>query len=168
MTATEQYINVLANLKEGDLGLLRCHAGQGLDETVDGFDLFAGLWWPLRQKNERAPRREVSWLIAKIYAYRPIQQVKGDFLARQLRRCRPNKDPAAIESFQKRFDAMLTLPLAKIETSLKWAIDEVSSNGLKLDWVRLTDDLSRWEREKTRLEWAEEYLEQTKGDNHAD
>ena len=60
MTATEQYIEVLTHLKSGDLGLLRTHSGQGLDETVGGFDLFAGLWWPLRQKNERAPRREVA------------------------------------------------------------------------------------------------------------
>jgi hypothetical protein len=36
MTATEQFIGVLSDLKSGELGLLRQHAGQGLDETVDG------------------------------------------------------------------------------------------------------------------------------------
>ena len=48
MTATEQFIGVLTDLKTGELGLLRVHAGQGLDESVVGFDLFSGLWWPLR------------------------------------------------------------------------------------------------------------------------
>lgn len=32
MSATEQYIDVLTRLKTGELGLLRTHAGQGLDE----------------------------------------------------------------------------------------------------------------------------------------
>jgi hypothetical protein len=67
VSATEQYIDVLTRLKTGELGLLRTHAGQGLDESVDGFDLFSGLWWPLRRKNERAPRRPVAWLIVPVY-----------------------------------------------------------------------------------------------------
>ena len=83
MTATESYIAVLTSLKAGDLGLLRKHAGQGLDETVDGFDLFAGLWWPLRQRNQRAPRREVAWLVAKLYAFCPIPESPGETLARR-------------------------------------------------------------------------------------
>jgi len=74
---TEQYIEYLTRMKAGELGLLRQHAGQGLDETVDGFDLFAGLWWPLRAKSERTPRREVAWLIAKLYAFRPIPRSPG-------------------------------------------------------------------------------------------
>lgn len=157
MTATEQYINVLTKLKAGELGLLRAHAGQGLDESVDGFDLFAGLWWPLRQKNERAPRREVAWLIAKLYAFRPVPQSPGEALACRLGRCRPAKDTER-ERFTQRFDRMLTLPLGKIESDLRWALDLLDSKNMKFDWVKLTDDLSIWERESTRLEWAEDYL----------
>lgn len=158
MNATEEYIEVLTRLKSGELGLLRTHAGQGLDETVDGFDLFAGLWWPLRQKNEWAPRREVAWLIAKLYAFRPIPHLSGDTLARQLRRCQPGKD-AEKKRFTERFDRMLVLPLDKIEPTLQWALDLVASNNPKLDWVKLTDDLSKWEHESTRLKWAEQFLE---------
>ena len=157
MIATEQYIDVLTRLKAGELGLLRTHAGQGLDESVDGFDLFTGLWWPLRQKNERAPRREVAWLIAKLYASYPIPHSPGDILARQLRRCRPNNDLAA-ERFCKKFDEMLLLPLDQIETALCWALDLLASNCRKLDWVKLVDDLSIWERENTRLGWAEQFM----------
>lgn len=158
MNATEQYIEILTRLKTGNLGLLRTHAGQGLDETVDGFDLFAGLWWPLRQKNEHAPRREVAWLIAKLYAFRPIPHSPGDSLARQLRRCQPREERARTR-YQKKFDRMLVLPLGQIEPALRWALDGVASNGLKIDWVKLTDDLSFWQRETTRLKWAEQFLE---------
>lgn len=158
MSAAEQYIDVLAGLKTGDLGLLRTHAGQGLDESVDGFDLFAGLWWPLRQRNDRAPRREVAWMIAKLFAFRPIPHSPGDTLACQLRRCQPNKD-AEKTRFEQRFDRMLRLPLNRIERELRWALALVASDRQKLDWVKLTDDLSIWERESTRLRWAEQFLE---------
>lgn len=162
MTPTQEYIIRLANLKSGELGLLRMHAGQGLDETVEGFDLFTGLWWPLRQKNERAPRREVAWLIAKLYAFCPIEHSPGERLACQLRRCQPNKDPER-ERFAQRFDRMLTLALGKIEPALQWALDVLASRDLKLDWVGLTNELSIWERESIRLGWAKQFINTNKG-----
>ena len=158
MSAIEQYIRVVTSLKAGDLGLLRTHAGQGLDESVDGYDLFAGLWWPLRQqKGGPPPRREVSWLIAKLYAFSPIEHSPGDHLGRQLGACQPGERKAR-DRFAKRFDRMLVLPLGKIEPSLRWAIGCIASNGLKLDWVQMAIDLSRWKRESTRLKWAEQFL----------
>ncbi|MFZ5500852.1 MAG: type I-E CRISPR-associated protein Cse2/CasB [Candidatus Micrarchaeota archaeon] len=158
MTATEQYIEVLTRVKPGELGLLRTHAGKGLDETVHGFDLFASLWWPLRQGTERAPRREVAWLIAKLYAYCPITHSPDDYLARQLGRCLPNERQAK-ERYRKRFDRMLALPVGRIEPALQWALDWVSSMRPSLDWVKLTDDLSIWEREATRLRWALQFID---------
>ena len=157
MTATGDFIETLTRLKSGDLGLLRTHAGMQLDESLAGFDLFAGLWWPLRQKNERAPRREVAWLIAKLYASCPIPQSSGDTLPRQLSRCRPKER----ERFRERFDRMLILPLNSIEPPLQWALKWIASHSesQRLDWVSLTDDLSVWERESTRLKWAKQYLE---------
>lgn len=160
MTATQQYIEVLTHLKPGDLGLLRTHAGQGLDESVEAFDLFAGLWWPLRQKNERAPKRDVAWLIAKLYAFCPLEHSPGDTLARQLRRCQPNQDPAR-ERFRKAFDRLLTRPLDQIESTLQWTLTRIASNGGGVDWVMLTNDLWQWQHESTRLRWAEQFL----GDN---
>ncbi|MBI2873170.1 MAG: type I-E CRISPR-associated protein Cse2/CasB [Chloroflexi bacterium] len=157
-TPTQQYINVLARLQPGALGLLRTHAGQGLDQSVDGFDLFAGLWWPLRSRSQHAPRREVAWLVAKVYACCPILQSPGDTLARQLRHCQPSKEPEK-QRYRQRFDRMLMMPLDSIEPALQWALGLVASNDLPLDWVNLTDDLSYWERESTRLRWAEQYLE---------
>lgn len=158
MSATEQYIATLTHLQTGDLGLLRTHAGQRLDESVDGFDLFAGLWWPLREKSQSAPRREVAWLVAKLYAFNSIEHSPGNSLARQLRQSQPNEETNR-ETYRKRFDRMLLLPLDKIEPALQWALSQVASEGLKLDWVQLTDDLSIWERETTRLKWAEQFID---------
>jgi CRISPR type I-E-associated protein CasB/Cse2 len=160
VNATEQYIKVLQELKPGDLGLLRTHSGQGLDESVNGFDLFAGLWWPLRQKNQFAPRRKVAWLIAKLYAFCPIEQSTGDTFARQLRRCQPVEKEKP-QRFQNKFDELLLSPLDSIEPLLQWALGEVASHHLRLDWVKMTDDLSYWEHESKRLEWARDYLNLT-------
>ena len=158
MTSTEKFVGTLTRLKTGDLGLLRTHAGKGLDESVDGFDLFAGIWWPLRKKNQSAPRREVAWLITKLYASCPVEQSPGDLLSRQLRLCQPTEERQK-ERFRKRFDEMLSLPLAKIEPSLRWALEQIASSGKKVDWAKLTGDLSNWEHETTRLGWAEHFLE---------
>ena len=159
MSATEQYIDILAKLKPGELGLLRSHAGQGLDASVAGFDLFAGLWWPLRQKNEYAPRREVAWLIAKLFATNPIRpQSPGDTLARQLSRFQPHEERAR-ERYRQKFDTLITLPLDGVEPALQWALGCIGSHNINLDWVKLTDDLSIWERETTRLRWVKQFLE---------
>jgi CRISPR type I-E-associated protein CasB/Cse2 len=167
LTATELYIYALTTLKPGELGLLRTHSGQGLDESAEGFDLFTGLWWPLRQSNERAPRREVAWLIAKLYAFRQIDHSPGDALTSQLRQCQPSEERAR-DRFQKRIDEILTLPLKHLEPDLRWALDLIASKGLKIDWAELTDDLSKWERESTRLKWANKFLESYQENSHAD
>lgn len=158
MSATDQYVEALTRLKAGDLGLLRTHAGLGLDESVDGFDLFAGIWWPLRQRNERAPRREVAWLIAKLYAFCPIIHSPDDYFARQLGRCQPN-DERERRRYQGRFDQLLVLAIGRIEPALQLALNNIASKSPRVDWVKLTDDLSIWERETTRLRWAEQFLQ---------
>jgi CRISPR type I-E-associated protein CasB/Cse2 len=155
---TERYIQELTRLKPGELGPLRTHAGEGLDESVHGFDLFTGLWWPLRKKTPKAPRRGVAWLIAKLHAFCPIEHSPGDALASQMRRCQPNEDQPR-KRFRRKFDEMLSLPLDKIEPVLRWALDQLASAGRKLDWVQLTDDLSVWERRGTRLKWAKQFLQ---------
>ena len=169
-TATERYIDILSNLKNGDRGLLRSHAGQGIDESVEAFDLFAGLWWPLREKSAQAPRREVAWLVAKLFAHCPIAHEPGALLARQLRRRMPRQDPDRTR-YRLAFDALLQTPLAGIEPALQWALREVADlphpHTPSLDWVKLTDDLSLWDRKSVqrkkdiRLIWAEQFLDQT-------
>ena len=173
--ATNSYINKLTELKSGDLGLLRSYSGRGIDEAVHAFDLFAGLWWPIRQGKQgmRAPRRHVAWLVAKLYAFRPIPDAhhssesrNPDFLlARQLRRCEP-RDESTRKRFRERVDALLQTPLDDLETPLQWALNQINMlPNPKLDWAQLTDDLSIWDkgdahsrRKDIRQIWAEEYL----------
>ncbi len=157
MSSTNDFIMVLQTLKAGDLGLLRTHANKGLDQTVDGFDLFTGLWWPLRQKNQFAPRREVAWLIAKLYAKCPIEHQSDCLFAHQLQRCEPREERAR-NRFRQKFDELITTPLEQIEPTLRRALQEISSHELKLDWVKLTDDLSFWEQETKHQEWINQYL----------
>ena len=154
---TEEFIQKLGSLKAGDLGRLRLHADRPIDESVDGFDLFAGLWWPLREKNQRAPRREVAWLIAKLYAFCPVPHAPGVTLAWQLGRL-PLSDERARTRHQQRFDDLLLLPLARTEPALRWALTLIAHGGKGMDWVRLTDELSMWEREETRLNWSNDFL----------
>lgn len=155
--STREYISTLVSLQEGDLGLLRTHAGLGIDHSPQAFDLFAGLWWPLRQKSQRAPRREVAWLVAKLYAACPITHTPDALFARQLARCQP---PPGLERnrFRQRFDNLLLQPIETIEEPLYWALGRINENNLGIDWVKLTDDLSLWQREPKRRSWAEQFL----------
>jgi CRISPR type I-E-associated protein CasB/Cse2 len=154
---TQEYIDTLTSLKDGDISLLRILARKSLDQTVLGFDLFAGLWWPLQNRNARAPQRDVAWLIAKLYAAFPLQHNDGDNFARQLGRCRPSGDDAR-DRFERRFDHLLVSPSADIEDPLRWGLDILAGENMSIDWVKLTDDLSIWERESTRLHWIKQFL----------
>ena len=130
MSPTERYVEILRHLKSGELGLLRTHAGRGLDETVDGFDLFAGLWWPLRAQDQRTPRRGVAWMIAKLYALRPVDHSPGSALAFQVGRCRPQGDPDR-ERFAKGFDRMLSMTLGQIEPALRGGEPNMANSELR-------------------------------------
>lgn len=165
MEATRAYIRTLTELKPGALGLLRSHAGSGLDESVEGFDLFAGLWWPMRQKYPDTPQRKIAWLIAKLFAFCPLEHSDGYYFVSQLLRTEPYEFKAR-QRYRKKFDELLLAPTENIEPYLQWALKEISSlKEPRLDWVTLTEDLSIWEKgeyhryyKDIRLFWTEKYL----------
>jgi hypothetical protein len=153
MSQTATFIQRLQSLKEGERSRLRRLAGQPLDETLSGFDLFTGLWWPLREKNQFAPRRETSWLVAKLYGAFPITHLNRDekavcpTLARLLGRCEPphtacqhaallssappDREPARRQflearRYRRRFDALLQSTLSGLEPHLRWALSVVT------------------------------------------
>jgi hypothetical protein len=175
VTSTEEYIEKLTGMKFGELGQLRTHAGQGLDAAVDGFDLFTGLWWPLREKNQAAPRREIAWLIAKLYAAFPIRHEpckSGGLtaLAVILGREERSLPGQARLHFRQRFDSLLCTSLSDLEPHLRWALSAarhavIAGRSQGIDWVQLTDHVSIWDcGEEHRLArdireiWAEHYL----------
>lgn len=184
MSKTAEYINQLSALKEGERSQLRRLAGQPLDSSLQGFDLFAGIWWPLRNSSPKAPRREPSWLVAKLFCTFHLPHIGSTSevehsLPQVLRRCEPKSNAKekseAQKRFRSRFDALLCSPLSTLEPHLRWALAEVDkaakghvphAKGVQgIDWVRLLDDLSIWDRGQqhqrgrdVRELWAEAYL----------
>jgi len=169
MRQTEAFILRLESLQAGERSRLRRLAGQPLDETVPGFDLFTGLWWPLRQSSASAPRRETSWLVAKLFGAFPLPHVGEAGLPAVLSACEP-PDEFGRKRFHDRFDALLQTPLSRLEPHLRWAlsvaVDAVEAGSAKgINWVQLLDDLSIWDRGEehrrnrdVRDIWAEDYL----------
>lgn len=174
MSSTTEYVNRLTKLQEGERSRLRRLAGCPLDRTLGGFDLFAGLWWPLRSK----PQREPSWLVAKLFGasgvpYTPSSPGSNTKLPHLLGCCEPRADPER-QRFRNRFDALLCSSLATIEPHLRWALGQIARaiagripHAPKvegLDWGALLDDLYDWDspntegRQNLRHYWAETYL----------
>jgi len=182
MSQTAEYIKRLSDLQEGERSRLRCLAGRPLDATLQGFDLFTGLWWPLRKKSPATPRREPSWLVAKLFGAFPIPHIRpdsgaGPSLPEVLGRCEP-QDEDDRKRYRTRFDAMLCSSLSSLEPYLHWALGEVArvvaghvpqARDVKgIDWLQLLDDLSIWDRGEehrrgrdVRDIWAEMYLNAT-------
>lgn len=183
MSQTVAFVNKLEDLKEGDRSRLRRLAGQPLDKTLQGFDLFTGLWWPLRATNERTPRRELSWLVAKLFGASCIPHVRpelglGPSFPAVLVRCEPYDPPEyrARNSFRRRFDAVICSSLPDIEIHMHWGLGEIAravtgrvpqaGNVAGIDWALLLDDLSLWDKEfnlddpwqKSRLKAHERFV----------
>lgn len=162
MTPTQEFVARLAALGPAELAVLRRHAGRPLNQSLEAFDLFTGLWWPLRAKSQRAPRRQVAWLVAKLYARCPLvpSAEPTDTLPRRLGRV--SRGPLAT-SHEARFSLVLSLPLAGLEPALTWAIDTVGALAApRLNWTALIDDLSQWEKPSVRRSWAEQFLNSLK------
>ncbi len=164
MSQALAFIQRLEDLKAGDRSRLRRLGGQPLDQSLQGFDLFTGVWWPLRATNERTPRREMSWLIAKLFGAASVPQVRpesgvGPSFPAVLGVCEPNDPPdyRARDRFRRRFDAVICSSLSAIEARLAWALEAIGQalagrvahtrNVTGIDWALLLDDVSLWDRE---------------------
>jgi CRISPR type I-E-associated protein CasB/Cse2 len=106
------------------------------------------------------PSREVSWLITKLYAQFQFKQRTGYNLAEQLRKSIPHKSYLRSQS---RFDQLLLTSLDNLEFHLRWALQLIREKfsgheKIYLDWVQLTNDLSRWDRKETKINWANKFL----------
>jgi hypothetical protein len=182
MSQTANYIKRLSDLQEGERSRLRRLAGQPLDATLQGFDLFTGLWWPLRAKSQATPRREPSWLIAKLFGAFFVPHIRpdsgaGPSLPEVLGHCEPHEEDGR-KRFRTRFYTLLCSSLPSLEPHLRWALGVVARAAAGhvphaqdvegIDWVQLLDDLSIWERGEehrrgrdVRDIWAEAYLNVT-------
>jgi len=177
MTPAEQFVRMLEELKEGECSRLRRLVGRSLDASLVGFDLFTGLWWPLRHKSPKAPRREPSWLVAKLWGTFAIPHARREANANTewptlpavLGKCEP-PDEHGGRRFRDRFDVLLCSPLYDLESHLRWALSEVAravagrvphAREIKgMDWAQLLDDISIWDKGEIdiREKWIEVYL----------
>jgi len=149
---TEEFIRAITDLKTGDLGLIRAMSHKSMDEDMLAFDLFTAIWWPLREKNPRAPKREVAWLIMKLYSAYPIPHQAGAALCSRLREI-PGDSPAG-----KILDYLINLSLDELELPLQDLLRLLKKvNCSSLDWVKLTDDLSGWDFDSVRAGWISDY-----------
>ncbi|HPB43158.1 MAG TPA: type I-E CRISPR-associated protein Cse2/CasB [Candidatus Syntrophosphaera sp.] len=158
--STVKFVRSLGELKEGDLGLLRKLRGRRLDESLPGFDLFSGLWWPLRSISPKTPRRKVVWLVTKLFAEFRFEQKKGASLPWLMGRiCRGLKEEKEFPRVLARFDRLLTLELNQLEEPLAQVLAILKRHDIaSLDWVALIDDLSAWERESNRAIWSDTFI----------
>ncbi|HQF67875.1 MAG TPA: type I-E CRISPR-associated protein Cse2/CasB [Candidatus Cloacimonadota bacterium] len=156
---TVDFITSLENLKEGDLGILRKLRGARLDEELPGFDLFTALWWPLRQKNQRAPKREVAWLIAKLFAeFRFEQREEATLPILMGSICRKLGPKKELPRVLARFDQLASLDIMHMEEPLLVIMGILRKHQqVYFDWVDLTDVLSFWEQETVKREWSDSF-----------
>ncbi len=69
---SRRFVLAAAALSHGDWAVLASAAGREMHESPPAFDLFSGLWWPLRRApGVTPPAREVAWLVLKLMATAP-------------------------------------------------------------------------------------------------
>jgi len=172
MNPTEVYVRRLLALGDGERAELRHKQGASLSESLEGFDLFTGLWWPLRQRSPAAPQRETSWLAAKLICQWPIPLASSDdsVLPRLLGSAERRLSARYALRFLLRFDRLLQSPMALLEPQLQWALKVVAQavvagSAKGLNWVQLLDDLAVWDgrpgresKHNVRDAWARAYL----------
>jgi hypothetical protein len=62
--ATEAFTN-------GDWGCIAAAEYREMNQAPEAFDLFSGIYWGLRRRNLRLPRRQTLWLVLKLIAQTP-------------------------------------------------------------------------------------------------
>lgn len=149
----------------GGLTTVRLAPGLNLDQDIAAFDIFTGVWWPIRQKSPQVPRRKVAWLVTKLIAFYPIPHREDQTLFLHLGRIESQLEENDRKRFRHRVHQVLISPFNQLEPHLHWAIGQIKelSPNPSLDWVQLTDDLSIWDqgyryyKEKISIS-REEYL----------
>jgi hypothetical protein len=158
VSVTDAYIQRLTKLGPADLSLLRSLADQPLHAQLAGFDLFTGLWWPLREKNVRVPDRASAWLVAKLCAWNPQRNETVPLLA-AWQRLAPHDEHGRARA-QARAAQVLALDHAQLEPVLRAMVQTLARAEKGIAWATLLDDLRDWNNATAdvRQRWAEQWL----------
>jgi len=137
-----------------------------MHDCIEAFDLFTGLWWPLR-RGPRVPGREASWLVAKLFPWNP-STVEGGSLGDVLGQTAPRRREDLLRE-RRRIDSLLRAQGRPLEACLRQAVCRLNRAGVALDWVQVLQDLTLWDRpwKPTQTKWARDWLQAMKGTRHA-
>ena len=153
-----QFVRWLGELGESDLKALRRATGRRRGRDVRVYDIFCGLFRQLRRKHIMA--RWAYYLVATLYPWHPENERTGDFGA-AMRRLRPRSpDREGRARADRRFVRLLDAKGRDLTMQLAACVRALRQQGVAIDWLRLTDDLSNWYRgdHTTQHAWAESYF----------
>jgi len=167
MNLTAEFVEKIRSLGPADLDLLRRCADAPPDVSIQAFDLFTGLWWPLRQRSPRVPARGPSWLVAKLFPWNPRPGGTGT-LGAALVRLAPRGPEDRIRE-RARFGRLLSASGHALEVQLRHGLRRLNRAQVPVDWAQLLEDLTQWNQypKSPQLKWARDWLGARKGDGHA-
>ncbi len=65
---TYRFVSAAAGLDSHSWAVVASAAGQSMNENPAAFDIFTGLYWPLRTRDPGVPSRNAAWLALKVMA----------------------------------------------------------------------------------------------------
>jgi hypothetical protein len=153
--AAARFVTSLRRLDRSKLLTLRQAAGKPLGAGLASFDIFNGLWRPLRRK--RRVGRGPCWLVATLFPWNSKSGGAGSLGAamRAFAARRANFDQA-----KRRFSLLLASSGPTADLRLLETVRLLAEEDLPLDWVRLLRDLSEWYAPGRPVQrtWANDFL----------
>jgi hypothetical protein len=137
-----RFVSAAAQLDGTAWGILANAAGRSMDEDPAAFDIFTGIYWPLRNKHSTLPSRNAAWMALKLMATagrgRPSPSNRlGSF--------QPwiHLNPAASPAKQKRYPRAIPTGL-RLEAELREIIGKSAAQSppKKIDWPGLCQFLN--------------------------
>ena len=137
-----RFVSAAAQLDGTAWGILANAAGLSMDEDPAAFDIFTGIYWPLRNKHSTLPSRNAAWMALKLMATagrgRPSPgNHSGSFQPWM------HLNPAASPAKQKRYPRAVPTG-ARLETELREIIRKSAAESppKKIDWPGLCQFLN--------------------------
>lgn len=134
----------------GDWAVLAAAAHRSMEESAEAFDLFAGLYWSIRDRKLTPPSRGAAWLVLKLMASVPARARLGP-RALGAAHCPldqlPRRQPSGRATGKRARPAYpVAMPLGqRLEAALYAAVEQHlrRREPLPIDWVTLCHRLDR-------------------------
>jgi len=137
-----RFVSAVAQLDGTAWGILANAAGRSMDEDPAAFDIFTGVYWPLRNKHSTLPSRNAAWMALKLMATagrgRPLPSNRSGSFQPWM-----HLNPAASPAKQKRYPRAVPTG-SRLEAELREIIRKsiAESPPKKIDWPGLCQFLN--------------------------